>query len=184
MSSSRPHPGDVLKLSSPRGVPRGAPAVTRFAWSTDAAAIAAARAYIAARPGVAINPAGVGVWDAQLAAPVEGVVAGDIVQFDRRSSAGAAVVNSSFSDAYDSCFRLQASGAYVAGNTWLRVPGGVSVVYDPSWLEGSSDITDVALVGNHFRAVHYPPATTIAQIFFVDPTAVNVTQHDNTVTAT
>lgn len=176
-------PGDVLRLSSPRGDLRGAPSVARFVWSTDSSVIAAARAYVAARPDVAVNPAGVGVWEAVFAAPLPtGIVPGDIVQFDRRASMCAVVINSTFTDAYDSCFRLQASGALVSGNTWLRIPGGVSVVFDPAWLEGASDIRDVALDKNHFRAIGNPPATMLKEILHVDGNVVNFTAVGNTVT--
>ena len=181
-SFARITPGDTLRLSSPSGQSRGGLAVQAIAWSTDAAVTAAARAAIAARPGVQVNPAGVGVWEMQLeGAGAAGVAVGDVVQYDAAACVGARVLDSYFSDAYDSCFRLQASGAQVSGNTWQRVPGGVSVVYDPAWLEGAADLANVAVVGNAFRGVLWPPATSPQQLFTVDKSVVNFTQSGNAV---
>lgn len=180
-------PGDALKVTSAAGVPRGgAPGgslvLAAIAWDTTPATVAAARAAIAARGGVAVDPRGVGVWAAVFEPPAAlDIVPGDITQFDRFSGAGVRVTDSVFTDAYDSCFRLQASGAVIARNVWARTNGGVSVVYDADWLEGASDIANVAVDGNEFHAVGFPPASSAAQIFNVQKTVVNFTQAGNAV---
>jgi len=181
-------PGDVLKITAPDGTPRGgAPggaftlAAAGLVWDTAPAVIAAARAAVAARPGVAVDPRGIGVWAATFTAAGADVVPGDIVQFDRFAGLGATVTDGVFTDAYDSCFRLQSSGARLANNTWARIPGGISVGYDPAWLEGASDIAGIGIDGNTFRAVLFPPATSMGQILSVSGGAVNVTQAGNTV---
>ena len=178
---------DALQLSSPSGAPRGGGAplpVAAITWSTDPAAVAAAQRYMAQRPGVPVNPAGVGVWSMQVVgAGAGGVVVGDVVQFDRQACRGARVQGCTFTDAYDSCFRMQAGDSLVQGNTWQRIPGGFAVVYDPQWLEGSSDIASVLVQGNTFEAVLHPPATTTQQIFSVDGSVRNFTQRNNSVVA-
>ena len=178
---------DVLRVSPPAcGAPPrgGAPlAVAAARWSTDPAVIAAARAYMATRKGqVPVDPVAVGVWEFTLpGAGAAGVAPGDAVQFDRRSSAGAKVVNNSFHDSYDSCFRLQAAGTLMAGNMYTRVPGGISVVYDDAWLEGSTDIGDVLIENNVFQDVLWPYATSFAQILSADAGVSNLTCRNNTV---
>lgn len=182
--------GDTLRVSNPAGVPRagggGTPTVVSMVWDDNATTLAAAKAAIVSRGGVAVNPLGIGVWSVTWSTPAgaEAPQPGDVVQFDRRATAGASVRDCTFSDAYDSCFRLQASNALISGNTWERIPGGVSVVYDPSWLEGSSDIANVALLSNTFHAIGDPPATSIKQILTVDAVVQNFTQSDNQVLAT
>jgi hypothetical protein len=138
---------------------------------------------MAARKGqVQVDPAGVGVWEFTLTgAATAGVSAGDAVQFDRRSSAGGRVAANVFHDSYDSCFRLQAAGTVVEGNTYVRVPGGVSVVFDSPWLEGSSDISNVVLADNTFVDVLWPHATSFSQILNADKGVVNLTTRNNTV---
>ena len=179
---------DVLRVSppssgaSPRG---GAPLpVAAARWSTDAAVIAAARAYMAARKGqVQVDPVAVGVWEFTMpGASAAGVAVGDAVQFDRRASAGAVVARNRFHDSYDSCFRLQSAGTVLAGNVYARVPGGISVVYDDPWLEGSTDIANVLIEDNVFQDVLWPYATDFAQILHADPGVANVTCRNNTVT--
>lgn len=180
-------PGDVLKVTSAAGAPRGgvpggALTLVSIAWDADPATVAAAVAAIAARGGEAADPRGVGVWRAVFAPPAGGlydVQPDDITQFDRFAGAGARVVGNAFSDAYDSCFRLQASGALVANNSWARTSGGVTVTYDADWLEGAADIADVAVTGCTFQAVGFPPATRVADIFHVAAGVVNFTQTDN-----
>jgi hypothetical protein len=180
-------PGDVIKVTSAAGTPRGgapggAMALTAIAWDTDPSVVAAAVVAVKARGGEAADPRGVGVWRALFAAPsTYDVVPNDITQFDRFAGAGARVVGNAFSDAYDSCFRLQASGAVIANNSWARTNGGVTVTYDADWLEGAADIANVAVTGCTFSAVGFPPATSVPAIFHVAATVVNFTQADNAI---
>ena len=179
--------GDVLKISSPSGVPRGIAPEGAFVlesslvWSSDTAIVAAAKAAIAARPGVPVDPRGIGAWQAVFNVPGTDVAPGDVVQFDRYAGVGAVVVDSVFTDAYDSCFRLQSRDAQLINNTWARMSSGVNIGYDPDWLEGASDIANIQIDGNTFRAVGFPPKTTIAEIISMQKTVVNVTQANNVV---
>lgn len=179
--------GDVLKISSPSGTPRGAAPDGAFTltasldWSVNSSIIAAARAAIAARPGVAVDPRGIGAWQAVFDAPGSDVVPGDVVQFDRYAGANALVEDSTFTDAYDTCFRLQSRGAVVMNNTWARTSGGIEIGYDPEWLEGASDIANIVIDGNTFRAVGYPPKTTIEEVISVQKNVLNVSQSNNVV---
>jgi len=138
---------------------------------------------MAARKGqVPVDPVAVGVWEFTLpGARAAGVDVGDAVQFDRRSSAGGRVAFNTFHDSYDSCFRLQASGTVMEGNTYQRVPGGISVVYDDAWLEGSSDISVVRIENNTFVDVLWPHATSFDEILHADPGVKNLTVKNNTV---
>ena len=178
---------DALRVSPPAcGAPPrgGAPlAVAAARWSADPAVIAAARAYMAAKKGqVQVDPAAVGVWEFTLpGAGAAGVAVGDAVQFDRRASAGARVLNNRFHDSYGSCVRLQASGTLVEGNAYERVPGGISVVYDDPWLEGSTDIANVRIRDNYFAGVLWPHATEFSQILHADKGVANLTAFNNTV---
>ena len=152
-------------------------------WVTDAAIVERARNYIAKRAGVAINPAGVGVWSVFLSPnltaslPVGKEVT---VQLDKRSCSGASVRNSRFSDAYDSCFRFQSSSALVANNVFERIPGGVSVGYDPEWLEGSNSISNVLFLADSFCSVLFPAATNVDRIFSLHGLP-NVTQRNSVI---
>lgn len=178
--------GDVLRLypSGAAAAPRGVFSVTSFAPVTDAAVLARARTAVAALPSVTVNPAAVAVWAVGLSGVGLGSVApGDVVQFDRRSSFHGLVANSTFFQSYDSCFRLQASGTTLAGCTFDGAVSGITVVYDPSWLEGSAGLSNVSVVGNTFKAIGDPPATSMAQIMRVDANVVNVTVTGNVVSA-
>ena len=118
-------PGDNLKFMTTNRVPHGVDGmvVSSVSAVTDAATLAAARAVAAALPGVSVDPAAVTVWLVTLVGGVgsTGIAPGDIVQFDRRSCAGGLVENSTFSDAYDGVFRLQASNTTLRGNRWQRI---------------------------------------------------------------
>jgi hypothetical protein len=177
---------DALRVSAPScGAPPrgGAPLpVAAAKWSADPAVTAAARAFMAARKGVQVDPAAVGVWEFSLpGAGAAGVAVGDAVQFDRRASAGGRVAGNNFHDSYDACIRLQASGTLLQGNTYERVPGGISVVFDDAWLEGSADIRGVTIADNVFVDVLSPPATSFAQILSADKGVQNLTLRNNTV---
>lgn len=174
---------DALRLSSPSGIPRGNSSlpVSAITWNTDPTTTAAAKAAIASRPGVVVNPDGVGVWDMTLlGAGAAGVVVGDVVQFDRRSGVGARVQGCTFTDAYDSCFRLQSSDSLIFGNTWERIPGGLNVGFDSEWLEGASDIHNVIIQDNVFRAVLNPPTSSFASILHQDASVKDLVQSNNT----
>ncbi len=180
---------DALRVSPPTcgAAPRGgAPLpVAAARWSEDPAVAAAARAFMAARKGqVQVDPAAVGVWEFTLpGAGAAGVTVGDAVQFDRRASAGGVVRGNFFHDSYDACFRLQAAGTVVEGNTYQRVPGGISVVYDDPWLEGSTDIRDVLIADNLFVDVgnQGKPDTQFSEVLQKDPGVANLTARNNTV---
>ena len=176
--------GDILNFMTVQRVPHGTGAsVASVTAITDAAVLAAARAVAAGLPGVSVDPAAVAAWHVGLVGGVgsSGVAAGDIVQFDRRSCAGGLVERSVFTDAYDGVFRLQASNTTLRDNLWLRIPARLTIVYDPTWKEGSTNIRNVLLERNTFRAVLYPPATRLDQIMDVDSNVVNVTVINNTV---
>ena len=181
-------PGSVLKITSASGAPRGgAPGgaftLTALAWDASPGVVAAARAAIAARPGVPLDPRGIGVWQAQFSAPGAGAAPGDVVQLDAFANANALVQGCAFSDAYDSVFRLQSRGAVLANNSWARTDGGLNIGYDADWLEGASDIADIAIDGNAFCEIGAPPATSMSQVLRVQAGIPNVTQAGNTVSA-
>ena len=69
----------------------------------------------------------------------------------------------------------------MSGNVYARVPGGISVVYDNAWLEGSTDIADVLIEDNVFQEVMWPYATSFSQILSADAGVVNLTCRNNTV---
>jgi hypothetical protein len=177
--------GDTVRVFSPAAAERGAFSITSVASVTDPSTLARARAVAANLPGVTVNPNGVAVWAVGLAAGASlgSVAAGDLVQFDRRASAGALIVNSTFEDSYDSCIRLQASNTALVSNTFARNGGGITVVYDPGWLEGSAGIQNVTIAGNSFTAIGNPPATSMGQILDVGAGVENVTSTGNTVQA-
>jgi hypothetical protein len=87
--------GDTVRVFSPAAAERGAFSITSVASVTDPSTLARARAVAANLPGVTVNPNGVAVWAVGLAAGASlgSVAAGDLVQFDRRASAGAMIVN-------------------------------------------------------------------------------------------
>ena len=184
-------PGDSLVVTTASGAPRaGAPGgaftLASISWDATPGVVAAARAAIAARPGVAVDPRGIGVWQAVFvqAGAGSGVAPGDVVQFDRFANANAVVAGNTFSDAYDSVMRLQSRGAQLYGNAWARTNGGgLNIGYDADWLEGASDIRDIAVTGNTFCSIGAPPATTMAQVLHVQAGIPNVTQAGNTVAA-
>jgi hypothetical protein len=179
--------GDVLKVTSAGGAPRGGTAggalvLASIAWDATPATVAAAIKVVNSRSGIACDPRGVGVWAAVFKAPATFDIAPlDITQFDRFAGAGVRVVDNVFSDAYDSCFRLQASGALIANNSWTRTSGGISVTYDPAWLEGASDIVDVAVNDCTFRSIGYKPVTRVQDIFSVSSTVKNFSETGNSI---
>ena len=78
---------------------------------------------------------------------------------------------------------MQAAGTVVEGNTYQRVPGGISVVYDDPWLEGSTDIRDVLIADNLFVDVgnQGKPDTQFSEVLQKDPGVANLTARNNTV---
>ena len=178
-------PGDVLKVTSGGGTPRGgapggALVIQSIAWDTTPATVAAARAAVAAKGGVPVDPRGIGVWAVVFAPPkVNDIRAGDITQFDKYSGIGARVTDSAFSDAYDGVFRLQGSDAFVANCSWARTATGMSITYDPDWLEGASDIENVAVKDSTFWLVG--SATRVDEVFAVSPTVRNFTESGNSI---
>ena len=180
-------PGDSLRFASPADVPRGAASVVALkSWVTDdPAALAAARALAAALPGVTVNPAAVGLWlfvftTGGGALPPD-VARGDFVNYDARSGFGARVENCTFEDAYDGVMRLSAGGAILRGNSWARTRAGLSLTFDPSWLEGATSFDGIVIENNIFSAVGWPPATTIDGVVHVGTGAANVTIAGNSV---
>ncbi len=105
------------------------------------------------------------------------------LQFDLYSSAGGSVVNVAAHDAYDSCFRLQASNTTLAGTTFTRTGAGVHVVYDASFLEGTKGIRNVGIVNNTFTAIGFPPATNMSGVLDADADVQGLVVEDNVVTA-
>ena len=124
-------------MTAAQRTPRGVGLLASVAPVTDPATLADARALAAALPGVSVDPAAVtvlaltfaagihiGGWESSpwLHGDVDPFVArGDIVQFDRRSCAGGLIENSTFTDAYDGVFRLQAANTTIRGSTWERI---------------------------------------------------------------
>jgi len=178
-------PGDALKFMTAQArTPRGTGVVASVARVTDPAVLADARALAASLPGVSVDPAAVGVWALAFSAPPDAATArGDIVQFDRRACAGGVVRDSTFSDAYDGVFRLQARDSTLLNSTWRRTAGGLQIVYDPTWKEGSTDVANVAVLNCSFVDVLHPPATSMQQVVHVDSNVVNLTLAGNTVSA-
>lgn len=179
--------GEELKFFSPGegGTLLGTGTVAGNARVSDPAVLAAAQAVMAAWQGVKIRPQAIAVWAITLSgSPPSGLAAMDVVQADAHSSQGGLVVNSTFEHAYDSCFRLQASGTRLANSTFSYMGGGVSVVYDPGWLEGSAGLTNIAITGNSFRTVeigHGVAAANISQVLTVDAGVQGLTVSGNSV---
>lgn len=177
-------PGDALRfMTAAQRTPHGTGAVASVTRVADPAVLAAARALAAALPGVSVDPAAVVVWEVALVGGVgaSGITANDIVQFDRRAVAGGLVENSVFTDAYDGVFRLQAANTTLRNNTWQRTAWKLQVVYDPGWKEGSTDVANVLVDSNVFRAILAPPATTMDEILQIDGNVQNVTLTGNSV---
>jgi hypothetical protein len=97
--------------------------------------------------------------------------AGSVVQFDRRASAGGALVRVRAEDLYDSCGRLQAAGVRMVNSTCRRARSGLTVVYDAAFLEGTRAIAGVAIRDNVFAAVGDPPAANMSQVLVCDADA-------------
>ena len=103
-----------------------------------------------------------------------------VVQFDRRTSAGGALVRVQASDLYDSCGRLQASGVTMTNCSCRRAYSGLTVVFDAAFLEGTRAIAGVAIDGNIFAAVGDPAAANMSGIIVRD-SDTGVEQSSNTV---
>ena len=103
-----------------------------------------------------------------------------MVQFDRRTSAGGALVRVQASDLYDSCGRLQASGVTMTNCSCRRAYSGLTVVFDAAFLVGSRAIAGVAIDGNIFAAVGDPAAANMSGIIVRDADS-GVEQSSNTV---
>jgi hypothetical protein len=177
-------PGDTLRLFAPGGAGAllAAVVVGTAARSTDSTALAAAHALLGALGFEGrVNPASVALFNVSgtvvgavagapsaAAAPL---LAGSVVQFDRRASAGGALVRVTAEDLYDSCGRLQASGVTMVNSTCRRAYSGLTVVYDAAFLEGTRAIERVAVDGNTFAAVGDPPATGMRAVLVQDPDA-------------
>ena len=117
--------GDSLRFFSATSLQPldvGAAKVTQVVRVHDKSVVQSAREVIAtAASSAKVRPEGIAVWRVTLAdsGPGPGTGTGaasfqlpsprDVVQFDRFASAGGLAVDSIFNDAYDSCFRLQAS---------------------------------------------------------------------------
>ena len=177
-------PGDTLRLFAPGGAGAllAAVVVGTAARSTDSTALAAAHALLGALGFEGrVNPASVALFN--VSGTVVGAVAGapsaaaaplpagSVVQFDRRASAGGALVRVTAEDLYDSCGRLQASGVTMVNSTCRRAYSGLTVVYDAAFLEGTRAIERVAVDGNTFAAVGDPPATGMRAVLVQDPDA-------------
>lgn len=84
--------------------------------------------------------------------------------------------------AYDSCFRLSACETTLTGTSFTYVPGGVHVVYDQGWLEGSKGIANITVVNNSFAHIGAPPyASNMGQVLDHDPDVVNLYVANNVV---
>lgn len=150
---------------------------------TDPQVLAQARTLAAHLPAI-VNLATVGAWLVTYTTadgPVLPLQQGDVVQFDRRSSFGGLIKNTLFTDAYDSCARFQASNSAITDCTFLRLRSGMTVVYDPPWLEGSRGIENVTISNNVFTEVSYPSFTDIKQIIDADKDVQNLVVEGNTI---
>lgn len=177
--------GDSLKFFVAADGPsplRGEYLVNAITKITNAQTIARAQSIVAQLPGVTVDPTAVAVWSIQLqGSTLDTIQPKDIVQFDRRSSMNGYIYNTTFTDSYDSCFRMQSSGTIVSNTSFIRHSYGMTIVYDPSWLEGSAGINNVGVTNNQFIAIGDPPAKTIQDILHIDNNVVNVTVDGNTV---
>jgi hypothetical protein len=169
-------PGDTLRIFAPGGA--GALLATvvvgTVARSVDGVALEAARALIVALGFEGrVNPAAVALFNVSgTAAGGTVLLAGSVVQFDRRASAGGALIRVTAEDLYDSCGRLQASGVTMLNSTCRRAYSGLTVVYDAAFLEGTRAIVGVAVDGNTFAAVGNPPAEDMQGVLVRDADAV------------
>jgi hypothetical protein len=177
-------PGDALRVFAPGGAGAllATVAVADAARSADAAALAAARALLKALGfDGRVNPSAVALFNVSGAASGGAVLpAGSVVQFDRRASAGGALVRVRAEDLYDSCGRLQAAGVRMVNSTCRRARSGLTVVYDAGFLEGTRAIAGVAIRDNVFAAVGDPPAANMSQVLVCDADA-QVAQSGNDV---
>ena len=183
-------PGDALRVfaSGGAGALLATVVVGSVARSTDGAALAAARALLVAHGFEGrVNPASVALFNVSGGGAEAGVFAalpaGSVVQFDRRASAGGALVRVTAEDLYDSCGRLQVSGVTMVNSTCRRSYSGLTVVYDAAFLEGTRAIAGVAVDGNTFAAVGDPPAADMRAVLTRDADA-EVEESGNTVRAT
>lgn len=85
-------------------------------------------------------------------------------------------------DAYDSCFRMQASNAVLVNTSFTRAGAGVHVVYDASFLEGTKGIRNVSVLGNTFNAIGSPPAANMSEVLDADPDVQELFVENNIVT--
>lgn len=173
--------GDMLQIFSPQENLRGNLSVQSIAVVTDPSVIAQAQALVKALPSVTVNPAAVQVWSVGLTGKgIAQVQRSDLVQFARRTATYGLVADSSFTDSYDSCFRAQGSHLLVTNVTYARNPGGITVVYDPGWLEGAAGLTNVSFLNNTFIDIGAPPyAHAMSDILTVDPKATDVVTQGN-----
>jgi hypothetical protein len=181
--------GDTLRVFGPGefGAPVANVTVASCALSTDAAALAEARALVHSLLQGRVNPAAVAVWEVSVASwsspssassssssssspstssgPFPALSASDVVQFDRRASKGGTLLRVQAADIYDSCGRLQSSGVALLNTTCARARSGLTVVFDEAFAEGTRAIDGVQLVGNAFVSIGSPPfAATMAQV--------------------
>ena len=177
--------GDTIKIFVAATGPsplRGEYFVNAISPITDPNTLARARTVAANLPGVTVNPQAVAVWSIQLAGNnLNSIQPLDIIQFDRRSSMNGYIYNTTFTDAYDSCFRMQSSGTIVSNTQFIRQSYGISITFDEGWLEGSTDIANVGIINTTFREIGYPPAKTMNDILHIAYNVVNVTVSGNTV---
>lgn len=125
----------------------------------------------------------VAVWSLPVAPTSNSSAArpGDIVTYDGMSSAGGSVLDNHFQFAYDNAFRLQASNTTVRGNTFANCSGGVHVVFDAAFMEGSAGILDITIEDNVFFGVAGSRAGDVSSVFNADPDAGPITLRNNTV---
>ena len=166
--------GDALRVFAPGGA--GALLATvvvgAVARSRDCAALAAAHALLNTLGfSGRVNPAAVALFNVTAAAGGAALPAGAVVQFDRRTSRGGALLRVTAEDVYDSCGRLQATGVAMVNCTCARSYSGLTVVYDAAFLEGTRAIEGVRVEGNTFAAVGDPPAGNMSGVIVSDADA-------------
>lgn len=166
--------GETLRFFSrdSSGAPKGDAAVLEFSRVSDVGTIAQAQNIMAGWQGARVRLEAIAVWNATLdnsTGQIQPLEQLDVVQYDLYSSAGGSVTNVTAHDAYDSCFRLQASHSKLSGTTFTRASGGVHVVYDSAFLEGTKGIRNVSVTDNTFDDIGFPPATNMSGILDADP---------------
>jgi hypothetical protein len=168
-------PGDTLRVFAPgsAGALLATVVINAVTRSVDGAALEAAHVLLVALGFEGrVNPAAVALFNVSGAAANTSLPAGSVVQFDRRASAGGALVRVTAEDLYDSCGRLQASGVKMVNSTCRRSYSGLTVVYDAAFLEGTRAIAAVAVDGNTFAAVGDPPAEKMQGVLVRDTDAL------------